>query len=76
MYKRQAVTTALRLALIATGLAVEQWRNAVTARQLALSRQLAAQSSVLADTNPDLAALLAAHAYRVSPTSQARTAAH
>ncbi|WP_173267093.1 nSTAND1 domain-containing NTPase [Streptomyces pacificus] len=69
----------LTLALIATGLAGWQWNNAITARQQAISRQLAAASDSLIDTEPDLAALLAAYAYRTSPTTEAtaslRTAA-
>ncbi|MGW0756932.1 nSTAND1 domain-containing NTPase [Streptomyces sp. NPDC002814] len=69
-----AVTTALCLALIAAGLAVGQWRSAVTAQHLAQSRQLAAQSGALLDSEPDLAALLAVHAYRTSPTREATAA--
>ncbi|WP_097274933.1 nSTAND1 domain-containing NTPase [Streptomyces sp. TLI_55] len=69
-----AVTTALCLALLAAGLAVRQWHNAVNAQQLAQSRQLAAQSRALLDTEPDLAALLAVHAYRTSPSREATAA--
>ncbi|MFD5477051.1 nSTAND1 domain-containing NTPase [Streptomyces hawaiiensis] len=69
-----AVTAALCLALVATGLAVGQWQSAVTAQHLAQSRQLAAQSSALLDSEPDLAALLAVHAYRTSPTREATAA--
>ncbi|MFI8529551.1 PQQ-binding-like beta-propeller repeat protein [Streptomyces aquilus] len=69
-----AVTTALCLALIAAGLAVRQWHSAVSAQQLAQSRQLAAQSRALLDTEPDLAALLAVHAYRTSPSREATAA--
>ncbi|MFE9687353.1 PQQ-binding-like beta-propeller repeat protein [Streptomyces sp. NPDC006285] len=69
-----AVTAALCLALVAAGLAVGQWRSAVTAQHLAQSRQLAAQSSALLDTEPDLASLLAVHAYRTSPTREATAA--
>ncbi|BFO22681.1 hypothetical protein SHKM778_90690 [Streptomyces sp. KM77-8] len=68
------VTTALCLALVAAGLAVSQWRSAVTAQHLAQSRQLAAQSGALLDSDPDLAALLAVHAYRTSPTREATAA--
>lgn len=71
-----AVTAALCLALVATGLAVGQWQNAVTARHQAQSRQLAAQSSALLHSEPDLAALLAVHAYRTSPTREATTAVY
>jgi len=69
-----AVTAALCLALIAAGLAVRQWHTAVSAQQLAQSRQLAAQSRALLDTEPDLAALLAVHAYRTSPSREATAA--
>ncbi|MFG2465941.1 helix-turn-helix domain-containing protein [Streptomyces canus] len=69
-----AVTTALCLALVAAGLAVEQWRSAVTAQHLAQSRQLAAESRALMDSDPDLAALLAVHAYRTNPTREAAAA--
>ncbi|WP_328502253.1 helix-turn-helix domain-containing protein [Streptomyces sp. NBC_00457] len=69
-----AVTAALCLALVAAGLAVRQWQSAVTAQHLAQSRQLAAQSGALLDSEPDLAALLAVHAYRTSPTREATAA--
>jgi len=69
-----AVTAALCLALVAAGLAVGQWQSAVTAQHLAQSRQLAAQSSALLDSDPDLASLLAVHAYRTSPTREATAA--
>ncbi|MEV0220583.1 helix-turn-helix domain-containing protein [Streptomyces sp. NPDC050704] len=69
-----AVTAALCLALVAAGLAVGQWQSAVTAQHLAQSRQLAAQSSALLHSEPDLAALLAVHAHRTSPTREATTA--
>ncbi|MFF0079349.1 helix-turn-helix domain-containing protein [Streptomyces canus] len=69
-----AVTAALCLALAAAGLAMGQWQSAVTAQHLAQSRQLAAQSGALQDSDPDLAALLAVHAYRTSPTREATAA--
>nr|WP_228044430.1 helix-turn-helix domain-containing protein [Streptomyces ferrugineus] len=69
-----AVTAALCLALVAAGLAMGQWQSAVTAQHLAQSRQLAAQSSALLDSDPDLASLLAVHAYRTSPTREATAA--
>ncbi|WP_367648434.1 helix-turn-helix domain-containing protein [Streptomyces sp. CNQ-509] len=50
----------------------EQRREAAdAARQAALSRQLAAQSAALLDTEPDLASLLAVQSYQTSPISQA-----
>ncbi|MFF1724543.1 nSTAND1 domain-containing NTPase [Streptomyces sviceus] len=69
-----AVTAALCLALVAAGLAVGQWRSAVAAQHLAQSRQLAAESGALLDSDPDLGALLAVHAYRTSPTREATAA--
>ncbi|MCX4902462.1 hypothetical protein OG571_46870 (plasmid) [Streptomyces sp. NBC_01369] len=53
-----------------------QRQAANAARQVALSRQLAAQSASLIGTNSDLASLLAIHAYRTSPTSQALESLH
>nr|WP_248296504.1 trypsin-like peptidase domain-containing protein [Streptomyces sp. S1D4-11] len=60
----------LVLALAAAGGALWQWRTAITERQAALSRQLAAQSSTLISADPDLASLLAIQAYRTSPTPE------
>ncbi|MFD3373947.1 MULTISPECIES: helix-turn-helix domain-containing protein [unclassified Streptomyces] len=48
-----------------------QRQAADTARKVALSRQLAAQSAALPGQDSDLAALLAVQAYRTEPTSQA-----
>jgi len=56
-------------AITATG----QWRAALRAEGIALSRQLAAQSQILASGNPDLSALLAVHAFRLNPTREALT---
>ncbi|MGV9879595.1 nSTAND1 domain-containing NTPase [Streptomyces sp. NPDC003006] len=73
-----AVSVLLVLALTAGVLAWQQSRasdrqraSAVAARQTALSRQLAAQSSAAMATDPDLAALLAVGAYRTAPTDEA-----
>ena len=68
-----ALAALLVLAVIAAGLAFNQRQDAVTAQHAALSRQLAAQSAVLLDTNPDLASLLAVQSYRTSPTAEAVT---
>ncbi|MGA5040003.1 helix-turn-helix domain-containing protein [Streptomyces capoamus] len=78
----RALTTSLSvllvLAVIAGLVAWQQSRlsdqqkhDADVARKVALSRQLAAQSSALIGTNSDLASLLAVQAYRTRPTSQA-----
>lgn len=62
----------LALALIAVGLATWQRHEAVAAEREAQSRQLAAQSEALIDIEPELASLLAVHAYRTSRTDEAR----
>ncbi|MFE0245655.1 trypsin-like peptidase domain-containing protein [[Kitasatospora] papulosa] len=62
----------LALALIAVGLAAWQRQEAVAAEHEAQSRQLAAQSEALIDIEPELASLLAVHAYRTSPTDEAQ----
>ncbi|MEU6821001.1 hypothetical protein ABZ921_10255 [Streptomyces atriruber] len=51
----------------------QQRARAVAAQQTAVSRQLAAQSAALLDTQPDLASLLAAHAYDTGATTEAAT---
>jgi WD40 repeat protein len=61
----------LAVVLAVASVAVWQWRTAVSAQQIALSRQLAAQSAAQLTINPDLAALLAVYAYRISPTREA-----
>ncbi|MCW6004310.1 hypothetical protein K1W54_06905 [Micromonospora sp. CPCC 205371] len=61
----------LVVALAATGLALRQRQTALTAQQVAQSRQLAAQSAALMDAEPELAYLLAVQAYRTSPTDEA-----
>ncbi|MFE6187678.1 trypsin-like peptidase domain-containing protein [Streptomyces sp. NPDC056465] len=62
----------LALALIAAGVATWQRQEAVAAEREARSRQLAAQSEALIDIEPELASLLAVHAYRTSRTDEAR----
>ncbi|MDT0308917.1 trypsin-like peptidase domain-containing protein [Streptomyces sp. DSM 44917] len=64
----------LALALVAGGLAFLERRSATAAEEEADSRQLAALATALMDTNPDLAALLAARAHRTSPTDEATLA--
>jgi WD40 repeat protein len=54
--------------------AVQQRRAAVDTRQIAISRQLATQAQTLVDSRPDTAMLLAAQAYRIAPTVEARSA--
>ncbi|MFI6937555.1 NACHT and WD repeat domain-containing protein [Streptomyces sp. NPDC050287] len=73
-----ALSILLVLAVSAGLIAWQQYRaseqrshQAITAQHVALSRQLAAQSTSLRSSNPDLAALLAVQAYRTSPTREA-----
>ncbi|MDV9176224.1 hypothetical protein R6V09_39635 [Streptomyces sp. W16] len=66
-----ALAALLVVAVIAAGLAFDQRQGAVSAQRTALSRQLAAQSAALLDTNPDLASLLAVQAYRTNPSAEA-----
>ncbi|MER6274463.1 trypsin-like peptidase domain-containing protein [Streptomyces sp900105755] len=65
------LASALVLALVAAGSFLWQRQTAVTAQRVAESRQLAAQSAGLIDTNPDLASLLAIRAYQRSHTTEA-----
>ena len=69
----------LVIALAAAAVALVQRQTAITAKQDAVaaereatSRQLAARSETLLTTNPDLASLLAIHAYRTSQTPEAK----
>ncbi|MEU3601410.1 hypothetical protein ABZ714_22225 [Streptomyces sp. NPDC006798] len=71
----------LVLALLAAGVALwqrqiarESQQRAVAAQQTAQSRQAAAQSAALMERDPDVASLLAVHAYRASPTAEATAA--
>ncbi|WP_326583172.1 hypothetical protein OG889_31900 [Streptomyces sp. NBC_00481] len=61
----------LALALTATTVAYWQRQSALDAQRAGLSRQLAAQSAALLDSDTDLASLLAIKAYRTSPTREA-----
>lgn len=58
----------------ASTVALVQRRDAVAQRQIAISRQLAAESAGLTGTEPATAMLLAAQAYRTAPTIEARSA--
>jgi WD40 repeat protein/transcriptional regulator with XRE-family HTH domain len=66
-----ALSVFLALAVTASLIALNQTRTSEQARLVALSRQLAAQSSAVSGSNPDLAGLLAVAAYRTSPTAEA-----
>ncbi|MGW5861664.1 nSTAND1 domain-containing NTPase [Streptomyces sp. NPDC055239] len=74
----QILAATLALALVAAGLAfwqrqsaVESEHRAITTQRQALSRQLATQSEAIIGTDPDLASLLAVHAYQTSHTAEA-----
>lgn len=74
---RLLAATATTFALLAASLAVvarDQRSDAVTARDDALSRQLALSADALRDTDPSVAAHLALRGYQVAPTAQARAA--
>jgi WD40 repeat protein len=64
----------LVVSVVAGAAAVEQWRTAVAERQLALSRQLAAQAIAVAPTDVASGLERALAAYRAAPTVEARGA--
>ncbi|MGY3676638.1 nSTAND1 domain-containing NTPase [Streptomyces sp. TE33382] len=68
-----ALAGLLALALIAAGTAFWQRQTALNAQREAQSRQLAAQSTALIDSDPDLAALLAVRSHSLSPTNEAKS---
>lgn len=68
-----SLATLLVLALASTGLAVRASLIASEQRNVALSRQLAAESQALAATDPTRSQLLAAAAWRIAPSPQAST---
>ncbi|MET8144864.1 WD40 repeat domain-containing protein [Sphaerisporangium sp. NPDC005288] len=75
---RRTVTTALAVllvvALTAAGLAIKAKSEITGQRDVALSRRLAARSELLTGGDPALPALLAATAWRISHTPEARAA--
>jgi WD40 repeat protein len=64
----------LVVSVVAGAVAVRQWRTAVTERQVALSRQLAAQALAVAPNDVALGLERALAAYRTVPTVEARGA--
>ncbi|MFF2949809.1 trypsin-like peptidase domain-containing protein [Kitasatospora sp. NPDC057965] len=64
----------LVLAMLTSAVAFWQRQKATAAQHTAQSRQLAAQSTALLDTDSDLASLLAVAAYHTDPTAEAATA--
>ncbi|MBV9031511.1 MAG: TIR domain-containing protein, partial [Pseudonocardiales bacterium] len=74
--RRRALTVLsvlLVLAVVAAGVALTQRRAAVAQRDVAVSRQVAGQALALRAANPALAAQLALAAYRLTPTTEARS---
>lgn len=67
-----ALTALTVLAVVAASVAVNQRDLAVTQRDSALSGQLAVQSEDSDTTNPAMAAMLAAAAWRIARTADAR----
>jgi WD40 repeat protein len=74
--RRLAVGLAMALLVVTAlaGVALVQRRDAVEARQTAVSRQLAAEALGLKDTAPGTAMLLSVAAFRAAPTTEARGA--
>ncbi|MFC4533282.1 NACHT and WD repeat domain-containing protein [Sphaerisporangium dianthi] len=75
---RRTVTAALAVLLViamgAAGVALKAERDISGQRDVALSRRLAARSELLSGGDPALPALLAATAWRISPTPEALAA--
>ena len=71
---RRLAGAAVASLVVLTGLALWQTHAATQARDIALSRQLAAQSTALLDRSTDTAMLLAVQAWRTRPTAEARSA--
>ncbi|MEV4890546.1 WD40 repeat domain-containing protein, partial [Nonomuraea sp. NPDC055795] len=69
-----ALTAAVLLAATVTGVAVGQRQQALTERDIAVSRQAAQQALGLQSTDPALAAQVALAAYRIADTPSARGA--
>jgi hypothetical protein len=67
-------TTAGLLAWVQRGQAVQQRHLADATARTAIARQLAAQSTNLINTDPDLASLLAVESYQTDPTDEGRAA--
>ncbi|MFF9867885.1 trypsin-like peptidase domain-containing protein [Streptomyces sp. NPDC013953] len=71
-----ALSCLLALALVAAGIAFWQRQRALTAQRVAQSQEMAAQYAAIKNSDPDLAALLAVQAYRISPTDEAVATLH
>jgi len=77
-YRRRRAITVLSallvLALLAGGIAFQQYRTALRQRQLAIAGKLDATSQSLAAKQPDAAMLLAVEAFHLEPMSETRSA--
>ncbi|MEV5102091.1 trypsin-like peptidase domain-containing protein [Streptomyces massasporeus] len=71
-----ALSCLLAFVLVAAGVAFWQRQNAITAQRVAQSQEMAAQYAAIRNSDPDLAALLAIQAYRISPTEEAVSVLH
>jgi WD40 repeat protein len=69
-----ALTLLLIVAIVVGVVAVQQRQDAVSARQIAVSRQIAAEALSVAEVRPGTAMLLAMEAFRLAPTAEARSA--
>ncbi|GGK08868.1 hypothetical protein GCM10010123_43410 [Pilimelia anulata] len=69
-----ALAVLLVLVLAGAGVALRQWRGAVTERELARSRQLAAEALAASRSDLPRALRLAVRSYRAAPTTEARGA--
>ena len=76
MRRFRLVVAGAFVALIIVGLVVSlyQWRQAVIARDMAFSRELAAHAMSQVQADPDLGVKLALEAFRVSRTGEAEAA--
>jgi WD40 repeat protein len=76
LLQRLVAGLAVLLLIAVTGgvVAFKQRQAAVQQRKVALSRQLAAQAKNLATTEPTQAMLLSLEAFRIAPTTEARSA--
>ena len=67
------LTVLLVVASVVGVVAVRERQDAVEARQVAVSRQIAAEALALVESRPSTAMLLSIEAYRIAPTEEARS---
>lgn len=73
-YLTSSLAVLLLISTTVGAIAIGQRQEAVHARQIAISRQLAAQALALVDSRPGTAMLLSIEAFRIAPTAEARGA--